>query len=134
MDLSKKKKLAERTFGVGRERVVFVESRLGDIKDAITKQDIRDLYNDGAIIIKNIKGRKKVVRKTNKSKGNVRKKVRRRKREYLILTRKLRRYVSDVNKQGKISKKDFNDIRKKIRNKSFKNKMQLREQIEGKNK
>ena len=130
MDLSKKKKLAERTFGVGRERVVFVESRLGDIKDAITKQDIRDLYNDGAIIIKNIKGRKKVVRKTNKSRGNVRKKVRKRKREYLILTRKLRRYVSDVNKQGKISKKDFNDIRKKIRNKSFKNKMQLREQIE----
>ena len=66
----KKKKLTERTFGVGRERVVFVESRLGDIKEAITKQDIRDLYTDGAIIIKDIKGRKKVVRKTNRSKGN----------------------------------------------------------------
>ena len=131
MDLSKKKKLAERTFGVGRERVVFIESRLGDIKDAITKQDIRDLHNDGAIIIRDIKGRRKVVRKTNKSKGNVRKKVKKGKREYLILTRKLRRYISDLSKQGKISKSDFNNIRKKIRNKSFKNKMQLKEQMEG---
>ena len=131
MDLSKKKKLAERTFGVGKKRIVFVESRLDEIKDAITKQDIRDLYNEGAIIIKERGGRKRVVKKINRSKGNIRKKVKKRKREYIILTRKLRRYISDLKKQEKIFNKDLKEIRKKIRNKSFKNKMQLKEQIEG---
>ena len=131
MDLSKKKKLAGRTFGVGKKRIVFVESRLDEIKDAITKQDIRDLYNEGAIIIKERGGRKRVVKKINRSKGNIRKKVKKRKREYIILTRKLRRYISDLKKQEKISNRDLKDIRKKIRNKTFKNKMQLKEQIEG---
>ncbi len=131
MDLRKKKKLAERTFGVGKKRIVFIESRLDEIKDAITKQDIRDLYNEGAIIIKERGGRKRVIKKINRSKGNIRKKVKKRKREYIILTRKLRRYISDLKKQEKISNRDLKDIRKKIRNKTFKNKMQLKEQIEG---
>ena len=50
MNLSKKKKLAAKVFGVGKERIVFAKSRLNEIKEAITKQDIRDLKNDGAIL------------------------------------------------------------------------------------
>jgi len=131
MNLNKKKKLAERTFGIGKSRIVFVDSRLEDIKEAITKQDIRDLYKDGAIIIKEKIGRKKIIKKRNRSTGNIRKKIKKRKKDYVILTRKLRRYILDMKKQGKISNVNLKDIRKKIRNKTFKNKMQLREQIEG---
>ena len=55
MNLRKKKALAARTFGVGVSRVEFMEPRLEEIKEAITKQDIRDLVKDGAIKIKNIR-------------------------------------------------------------------------------
>jgi len=131
MNLSKKKKLAKRTFGVGENRIVFVESRINDIKEAITKQDMRDLRQDKAIIIKEKKGRKKVIRKRRRSIGNIRKKINTRKKDYVVLTRKLRKYVLEMKNQGKISKEEFDDIRKKIRNKIFRSKSHLKEYIEG---
>jgi len=65
MNLGKKKELAKRTLKVGK----------GEIKEAITKQDIRDLKREGAIVIKNIKGRRKVKKKKKKGVGNIRKKI-----------------------------------------------------------
>lgn len=131
MNLGKKKALAIRTLKVGKERIVFVKSRLNEIKEAITKQDIRDLLKEGAIIIKTIKGRRKVVRKRSRSPGNIRKKVNRRKREYVIITRKLRKHVAGLKKRGEISNEDFKEIRKKIRNREFKSIAQLKEFIVG---
>ena len=96
MNLSKKKKLAKKTFGVGSERIVFLESRLDEIKDAITKQDIRDLEKSGAIIVLSEKGRAKVSKRKSRSAGNIRKKMGRRKRGYIIITRKLRQYLQDL--------------------------------------
>ncbi len=131
MNLSKKRELVKRTFGVGKGRIVFAESRLDDIKDAITKQDIRDLKQEGAIQIKEISGRKKVKKKTGRSTGNVRKKVNRRKRDYVTMTRKLRKYIAELKKRGELSQEDFIDIRKKIRNKAFRSKAHLRDHIRG---
>ena len=59
MNLGKKKNLASRTLGIGKKRIVFLKPRLSEIKDVITKQDIRDLKTEGAIVIKDVKGRKK---------------------------------------------------------------------------
>lgn len=131
MNLSKKKELAKRTFNVGEDRIIFVESRIKDIKEAITKQDMRDLRQDKAIIIKEKKGRKKVIRKRMRSTGNIRKKMKTRKKDYVILTRKLRKYVLEMKNQGKISKEEFDNIRKKIRNKIFRSKSHLKEYIGG---
>jgi len=132
MNLAKKKALAVKTLKVGKGRIVFVNSRLNDIKEAITKQDIKDLQKDGAIIVKAVKGRKKVLKKSkNKSPGNVRKKVNKRKKEYVIMTRKLRRYVAEMKEQGKLSQEKVKDIRNKIRNKMFKSKAHLKEYIGG---
>lgn len=131
MNLRKKKALAARTFGVGIERIEFLEQRLDEIKEAITKQDMRDLYKDGAIRIKNIKGKKTKIRKKKKRTfGNIRKKISRRKKEYVILTRKLRKYLAE-NKE-KLTEKEKKDIRKKIRNKFFRNKSHLKEYLGGK--
>ena len=127
MNLNKKKNLAKRTFGVGKERIVFVESRLADIKEAITKQDMRDLLSQGAIVIKDVKGRRKVVRKVKRSVGNVRHKQKKGKDSYIILTRKLRKYVSEVKKAGKVTKTEFENIRKKIKNRDFRSKAHLTE-------
>lgn len=129
MNLRKKKELAKRTFGVGSNRIVFVKSRLEDIKEAITKQDLRDLMKDNAIIIKEINGRRKTRKKAGKGAGNIRKKVRRRKRDYIMLTRKLRSHISHLKKNEKISAEDFKDLRKKIRNKIFRSKTHIKEYL-----
>ncbi len=130
MNLKKKKALCARTFGVGLERIEFSKPRLEEIKEAITKQDVRDLHKDGAIKIKNVKGRKKIIwKKKSRSVGNVRKKVNKRKRLYVILTRKLRGYVSEIRE--KLTDKEREDIRKKIRNKFFKSKAHLKDYIRG---
>jgi len=131
MNLNKKKELAARTLKIGKERIIFVKSRLDEIKEAITKQDIRDLKKDKAIIIKEIKGRKKKEKKRKRSVGNIRKKVRKRKKEYVILTRKLRTYIRGLKSQGRLSLEEIKEIRKKIRNKVFKSKAALREYIGG---
>ena len=132
MNLKKKKALAIRTLKVGKERIVFLESRLDEIKEAITKQDIRDLQKEGAIIVKEIKGRIKVKkRKRKRGPGKVKKKVNKRKQEYVIMTRKLRKYVAEIKKQGKLSKEEVVEIRKRIRNRKFRSKAHLKEYIGG---
>ena len=76
MNLLKKKELSARTLKVGKERVIFVKARLNEIKEAITKQDIRDLRKEGAILLKEIRGRKtKEGRKRRRGPGKIKKKV-----------------------------------------------------------
>jgi large subunit ribosomal protein L19e len=112
MNLKSKKELAARTLNVGVNRIKFVESRIDEIKEALTKQDIKDLYNDKAIIIKEIKGkRKKEKKKKRRTAGNIRKKVNKRKQEYVKLARKLRSYLKNI--KNKLPKKDVDEIRKK---------------------
>lgn len=132
MNLRTKKQLVIRTLKVGKERIVFLPSRLNEIKDAITKQDIRDLKKEGVIIVKEVKGRKKVEKKSKKrGVGKIKKKVNKRKQEYVVMTRKLRKYASEMQKQGKLSKEDVSEIRKKIRNRIFKSKAHLQTYIGG---
>ncbi len=132
MNLLKKKELAARTLKVGKARIVFVEERLEEIKEALTKQDIRDLKKDGAIKVKDVAGRKKVVKNKSRSPGNIRKKPNTRKKDYVIMTRKLRKYALNMKEQGKVSKEDLTEIRKRIRNKKFRSKAHLKEYIGGK--
>lgn len=130
MNLKKKKLLAARTFGVGESRIKFLEPRLGEIKEALTKQDIKDLHKDGAIIILPVKGRKKTSKKrTRRSAGNVRKKVNKRKHNYVKLTRKLRKHLLEIS--GRLTKKEKEELRKKIRNKDFESKSDFKAYIGG---
>ena len=132
MNLAKKKSLAARTLKVGKGRIVFLKSRLNEVKEALTKQDVKDLQKDGAIIIKEIKGkRKKERRKKRRNVGKIKKKINKRKQKYVILTRKLRGYISELKKQGKLSKEEVSEIRKRIRNRKFRSKAHLKEYIGG---
>jgi large subunit ribosomal protein L19e len=132
MNLAKKKILASNTLNIGKNRIVFVNSRLDEIKEAITKQDIRDLKEEGAIVVKEIKGkRKKEKRKNKRGPGKIKKKVNRSKQDYVIMTRKLRKYVAEMKKQGILTMDEVKDIRKKIRNKIFRSKAHLKSYIGG---
>ena len=133
MNLRNKKELAARALKVGKERIMFVDARKDEIKEAITRQDIKDLHADGAIRIKEISGRKtKVKKKGRRSTGKIRKKVNVRKQEYVIMTRKLRAYVAEMKKQGMLSPEEVKEIRKRIRNRIFRSKAHLKDYIQNK--
>ena len=128
MKINKKKELAIRTLGVGKERIIFDVDRLEEIKDILTRQDIRDLVKSGAIRITEIKGRKKVKkRKRKRGPGKVKKKSKQRKQRYVKLTRGLREYVLGLKGKKEISRKEYEDLRKKIKAGLFKSKAHLKE-------
>ncbi len=130
MKLDKKKALAAKVLGVGRERIVFVEPRLNEIKEAITKEDIRSLKADGAIIIKEIRGRRSQQKKKIKnSPGNIKQNAKDSKREYMLITRKLRKYISELKTKNLLTKDNVADLRKKLKNRYFKSKAQLKEYL-----
>ncbi len=131
MNLRKKKELAARILKVGKERIIFSQQRLNEIKEAITKQDIRDLKRDGAITVREISGRRKNVNKRkSRGPGKVKKRVNKRKRDYIVLTRKLRAHIKDLRNRGKIQQDKTDNLRKKIRNKFFRSKSHLKEHLE----
>ena len=132
MNLSKKKQLAAKVLKVGKKRIHFNNENLAEIKEAITKQDIKDLHTEGIITIKPVKGRKRVKkRKTRRGPGKIKKKVRRRKQTYVKITRKLREYLKHLKKQGIINNELFLKLRKKIRMRDFRSKAHLKEYLEG---
>jgi len=132
MQLARKKELAAKVLKVGKNRIVFVEGHLSEIKEAISRMDILDLHKSGAIQIKEVKGRKKIEKRKNRGRvGKIKKKVNTRKAEYVIVTRKLRAFVRGLVRTGAIDKDRNREIRKEIRARKFKSKRHLKENIEG---
>ncbi len=132
MNLSKKKALAAKALKVGKKRVIFNIDGHSEIKEAITKQDIKDLYKEGIISIRQVKGRKKVKkRKTRRGPGKIKKKVKHRKQEYVKITRKLRKYVMGLRDKGEIGRELYWKLRNKIRMRDFKSKAHLKEYLKG---
>jgi len=130
MKLENKKSLASRALNVGKKRVMFNIQRLSEIKEAITKQDMKDLKESGAISIKEIKGRKTVKkRRTRRRDGSIRKNVSTRKQDYVKLTRKLRTYLRNMKERDNISTEDFKELRKEIRASEFRSLARMKERI-----
>lgn len=131
MQLSRKKDLAAKVLGVGRGRIIFAKERLTEVKEAITRMDILDLHKSGVIQIREIKGRKKIVKRKNRRRiGKIKKKVNTRKSEYVIITRKLRKFVRGLVRVGAVDKERSREIRKQIRARKFKSKRHLKENLE----
>lgn len=134
MNLAKKKELAAKVLGVGKGRILFAEGRLNEIKDAISRQDVIDLHKDGAILIREVAGRKVNVKRKNRRRvGKVKMKVNNRKQEYVIITRKLRTFVRGLFRTGRIDNEKRKELRKQIRARKFRSKRQLKEHVEGNN-
>jgi large subunit ribosomal protein L19e len=130
MNLNKKRRLAAEALQVGRNRIVFNPQNLNEIKEAITKQDIKALHEEGAILIAPIQGRKTVEKRTRKrGPGKIKMKILNRKQNYVKLTRKLRAYVRYLKENNALSKETYYDVRKKIKNKLFKSKANLKEYL-----
>ena len=130
MDLSKKKELASRAMGVGLGRIMFNTHRIDEIKEAITKQDMRDLVADKAIYIREIKGRRVNAPRRRRRAGSIRMKPNQRKKNYMLITRKLRAYAAELRKHGSLNNEEFISLRKEIKSKQFRNKAHFKEHVE----
>lgn len=128
MNLNKKKELAAKTLRVGKGRLQFKQENLNEIKEAITRQDIKQLNQEGIITIKPIKGRKKnVTRKHRRGPGKIKMKVNKRKQEYVKITRKLRAYAMSLRERGVLERELYKKIRNKIRMREFKSKAGMKD-------
>ncbi len=131
MNLTKRKELAAKVLRVGKNRIVFAKDNLSEVKEAITRMDIIDLHKSGVIQIREIKGRKKIVRRRHRRRvGKVKGKVSDKKTDYVIITRKLRKFARGMVRSGKIDREKNREIRKEIRARKFKSKRHLKESLE----
>ena len=130
-NLRTKKELAAKALRVGKNRISF-NGEASEIKEAITRQDIKDLAEQGIISIKPVKGRKKIVRrKTRRGPGKIKKTVSHRKQEYVKITRKLRNYLMVLRDKGLVERELYWTLRKKIRMRDFKSKAHFKEYLKG---
>jgi large subunit ribosomal protein L19e len=129
-NLNKRKELAAKVLGAGKGRIVFDSARLAEIKEAITKQDIRDLFAEGIISVKPKKGRRTVVKRTTRRGiGKIKFNIKDKKRGYIILVRKFRGYLEELRKHGKVDEANYWQLRKKIKSGMFKTKAHFKEYI-----
>ncbi len=130
MNLKKKKELAARTLGVGKNRIILDNNRLEEIREAITRQDIKDLKKQEIIKIKEKRGRKKKKkRKTKRRGGSKRKRINKRKQDYVKMVRKMRRILKNLKEKKEISKEEYQDLRNKIKAKKFRDSKHLLEAV-----
>jgi len=128
MNLANKKNLAAKALKVGKGRLQFKTENLSEIKEAITRQDIKQLKDEGIISIKPVKGRKtNVKRKYRRGPGKIKMKVNKRKQEYVKITRKLREYAMSLRDRGVLERALYKKIRNKIRMREFKSKANMKD-------
>ena len=123
MNLKKKKKLIARVLGIGVNRVKLTQ--VNEIKEAITRQDVKSLKNSGIIMIKEIKGTRHIERRKRKEERSRKRKINERKKNYVKRVRKLRSYIKNLRKKRKLSEKEYYDLRRKIKSNLFKDFSQL---------
>lgn len=132
------KRMAAKIMNVGINRVWFDPTRLNEIKEAITKADIKVLIKEGAIKKKPIKGIKKragKIRQLRKRKGRSRgagKKrqiVKQKKKKYMIRIRKLRKYISLLKQKQIITNEQVNKLRRLAKAGIIVNKKDIDERI-----
>lgn len=120
-----KKDLASRTLGVGKARIVFNKERLPEIKEAITKQDIRDLVQAGAIFVKPVDGRKTRVPRKRRRTGSLKIRVRDTKRVYMHFVRGARRHIEHAKSLGELSGEQATSLRKELKSRRIKTRAEL---------
>lgn len=138
MILHSQKRIAADALGIGKKRVKFDPERLSEIKEAITKADIRSLIKDGAI---------KKLNKKGVSRGRARKiklqkrKGRRRnvgslkgsrgarlsaKQEWINKVRSQRGFLMLLKKKGVLSSNNYRLLRKKIKGGFFRSRRHIK--------
>jgi len=127
MMLKNQKKLASEVSGAGIDRVRLVPERVSEIKEAITREDIRALIKSGAIIISPSKGTSKArararhaQRKRGRQRGHGKRKGAQNARmpSKLVWMRKIRlmrQTLQQLRSREKITQPTFKDMYRKAK-------------------
>jgi len=125
MNLKSKRQLSSRIVGVGFDRVWFDPARLSEIKEAITREDLKKLMSTGAILIKQEKGVskgrfRKVLKQKRKGRRNGpgskkgKHTARAGKKElWIIKIRSQRALLLELLEKNLITKEIYRDLRQK---------------------
>jgi len=145
MMLKVQRRLAAQLMKCSEKRVWFDEDRLEDIKEAITKADIRSLIGGGVIQEKPVrsisKGRtrkKKTQKRKGRSKGHGSRKGKKtarlpKKKAWMGRVRVQREFLGKLKGMGLVEKKDCGDVYRKIKGGFFRNKRHLKIYLEERN-
>ena len=138
MNLTVQKRIAAQIFKAGENRVVFDITRLNEIKEAITKADIRNLIKNGAIQVKQKHGissfrtnKKRLKKKKGKRKGLGSRKGSktarlRRKEAWMIKVRVQRRFLKLLKTREYITVQNYRITYKMIKGNMFRSKRHLK--------
>ncbi len=144
MKLRVQKRLAASIFRCAEDRVWFDEDRLSDIKEAITKQDLKGLISEGVIRLKPVKSISKGRarhKKGQKSKGLQKKqgsrkggkKARTPKKEtWMAKIRVQRDFLKTLRDGGLLRKGTYQDLYRKSKGGFFRSKRHIKIYIEEK--
>lgn len=142
MKLTVQRRLAARLLDCGENRVRFEETRISDIKEAITASDLRALVKEGAVYAAPVKGVSRGrARKTRiqKIKGRQRGHGSRkgpatartiRKVTWMNKIRSQRKVLSELREEGHIDTETFTAMYRKAKGGFFRSKRHLRLYIE----
>ncbi len=133
MDLGTRRRLIANMLDVGIDRVWMDPNRLEEIKEAITKSDLRALINDKAIQIRHSRGisgfrRKKRIKQKKKGRRHGRgsfkgKRTARlpRKREWINKIRLQREFLSRLKDKKMLSSSNYSILRARAKGGFFRN-------------
>ena len=138
MNLQVQRRVAADIFKAGINRVAFDETRLNEIKEAITKTDIRNLIKDGAINLKQIHGvssfrsnKLKIQRRKGKRRGQGSRKGTKtarltRKKIWMTKVRVQRRFIRLLKSKKYLSVQNYRIVYKMIKGNMFRSKRHLK--------
>ncbi|MCF7871826.1 50S ribosomal protein L19e [Candidatus Woesearchaeota archaeon] len=139
------KRLASRLMKASSKRIKFAADRLADIKEAITKTDIRQLIDEKAITKQNEKGisrsranKIKKQKSKGKQKGPGSKKGKRtarlpKKEEWMNKIRSQRQLIKQLKDNENITQETYREIYKKSKGGYFRNKRHIKLYLEDHN-
>ena len=138
MNLNVQKRISADLLKSGQNRVVFDATRLNEIKEAITKSDLRKLINDGAIKAKQKKGissfrakKLRLQKRKGKRKGPGSRKGTKtartpRKRAWITKVRVQRRFIKLLKIKKLVASETYTKIYKMIKGNQFRSKRHLK--------
>lgn len=132
-DLQLQRRLAAEIKGVGESKIRIPPEYVDEVRDALTRDDVRKLIRDDKIIVLqpkgNSRGRVKERRRNRKRKGEGRRTGSRkgkkgaradRKEMWVSRIRKIRRYLKWLRDNGKLDKRSYRTLYLKAKGGTFK--------------
>lgn len=137
MNLKLQKKLASKIAKVGKNKIRLDQKAGEELKEAITKEDIRSLINEGVIQIKDSKGisrgrarKSHLQKKKGRQRGHGKRKGSKNartdlKRTWINHVRSQRKLLKELKDQSKLKEGTYGEIYKKIKGNYFRSKRHL---------